>query len=190
MLQHGDRIQLAYSTVTHVIASNNWTLTKLTPATSSEETEGIEKGSGDSIDPAFTRGPGTVDGHRRDGLDNIRDGLESHPASDIYEGTVRLNVGIEGQVRLVVSFVTELRLNPRLRLLRLVGNPPENVAIWVALREPTPLKQVLAKMEEVAEVSGSPGTLSTQASHEDILDVRLNTVFLRDYFTHRFEKKI
>ena len=74
------------------------------------------------------------------------------PKAEIYEGTVRVKVEIGGQVRSIIDFVATLRHDSRMRLLRMVGNPPHNVVIWLSLREPMPLGQILDQMEAVAEV--------------------------------------
>ena len=159
LLQHGDRIQLAYSTVTHVIAGTQNRLVNPTLGVSYEELLGRTAGSGESLADV-----------------------------DNYEGTVRLHVDIEGQIKLVISFVTELRLNSRLRMLRLVGNPPENVDIWISLREPMPLRQILDRMEEVAEVNGPPRIAAAQPGQVAMLEVRLNAEFGRNAPGHRFRK--
>ena len=188
LLQHGDRIQLASSTVTHVFTSGNRTLVKLTPDIPFEEQPGNTPRSAVSLHPASLFNHGTLNGQGPKELENHREALGQKGGLEIYEGTVRLTVEIEGHIRLVVSFVTELRLNSRLRMLRMVGNPPENVDIWLALREPMPLKQILDRMEEVAQVDGPRRIAAAQPGQVDILNVRLNTELGRNSLSHRFEK--
>ena len=188
LLEHGDRIQLAYSSVTHVFTNGNRALTNLKSGAPFEEQSGTTPCSDGSLDPASMFTLGSMNKQRIKELENYQDPLEKHGEPEIYEGTVRLTVAIEGQIRLVISFVTELRLNPRLRMLRMVGNPPDNVDILLGLREPMPLKQILDRMEEVSQVTGSPRIAGGQTGQIDILDVRLNTEFGRNSRSHLYEK--
>ncbi len=188
LLRHGDRIQLAYSTVNHVFAAGNSGLVKASPGFSYEEILDKSDGFGEPPDPSRIHDPDSTDGYRINGLGRNPEGVEPHPNPEVYEGTVRLNVELGSQVRLVVSFVTELRLNSHLRMLRLVANSPESVDIWLALREPLKLKQILAQMEEVAEVRGSPQSAATQLDQENALDVRLVGELGLNSLTHRFAK--
>ena len=185
LLRHGDRIQLAYSTVNHVFAAGNSGLVEASPGFSYEK---ILDKSDELPDPSRIHDLESADGYRDNGLDRNAESVEPQPNPEVYEGTVRLNVELEGQVRLVVSFVTELRFNSHLRMLRLVANPPESVDIWLALREPLKLKQILAQMEEVAEVRGSPQSAATQLDQENALDVRLVGELGLNSLTHRFAK--
>ena len=83
--------------------------------------------------------PGTAD------LESSRDGT--------FEGDVRLSVEVEGSIGLVVSFVQQLREMPAMRLRRLSNDKGDGVTLWVALREPTSLLDVLGSMEGVSEVA-------------------------------------
>ena len=75
---------------------------------------------------------------------------------DLYEGTVRLSVKVNESVRRVLHFVDELCQKPQVRLLRLVGNHNEGLELWVGLREPLPLQQLLGSMRGVDHVSEVP----------------------------------
>ena len=90
----------------------------------------------------------------------------------------------------MISFITELRLNSRLRMLRMEVNTQENVDIWLALREPVPMKQVLDRMEAVAHVSGPPRTGALQPDQVHNLNVRLDPEFGMSSLSHRFDKTI
>ena len=81
--------------------------------------------------------------------------LDDDSVHDTYNGTVKLRIEATESVRQVVQFVDTLRRRPDLRLLQLVGSHKDGVGIWVSLRAPMHLKQILAGMDGVAEVSGS-----------------------------------
>ena len=178
LLRHGDCIQLAYSTVTHVFTSGNLP----------EEQPGHLPELAASAQPASMFNHGTMNTQEPKGSENHQEPLEQHEEPEIYEGTVQLTVEVENPIWLVINFVTELRLNSRFRMLRMEVNSPENVDIWLALREPLPLKQILDRMEEVAQVSGHPGPSAAQAGQVDILNVRLNAEFGRNSLNNRMEK--
>ena len=72
---------------------------------------------------------------------------------ELYEGTVRLNVFQEGAVGMVVNFVQQLREKPEFRLLRMANNREGGVDVWLALRQPIPLRQMLTEVKGVSEVS-------------------------------------
>ena len=78
----------------------------------------------------------------------------SPAADEVYEGTVRLVVETDGYAKEVISFVSELRQNPQLRLLRLVASQyRDGMDIWLGLREPLPLRSILSQIEGVAQVT-------------------------------------
>ena len=95
------------------------------------------------------------------------------PADDaVFEGTVRLAVEAENCVRPVLNFVEELSKKPQLRLLQLVGNQRRaGLDIWIGLREPLCLKDVLHGMDGVASVNTPLGY--SPKGHERLLEVRL-----------------
>ena len=94
-------------------------------------------------------------------------------ASDegLYEGTVKLSVEAEEHVRQVIRFVDALRQKSDFRLLQLVGNYKEGVGIWLGLRSPLRLKEVLLQMESVSQVD-APSWQDMDGS-EPMLKVRL-----------------
>lgn len=81
--------------------------------------------------------------------------LDADSTEEMYNDTVKLRIEATESVRQVVQFVDTLRRRPDLRLLQLVGSHKDGVGIWVSLRAPMPLRQILARMDGVAEVSGS-----------------------------------
>ena len=176
MLQHGDRIQLAFSTVSHLFSSGNRPLDHSMPSIPVEEIRSIESLSANS----------------QESEELVKTGppLTQYEEPELYEGNVRLTVDVEGQIRLVISFVTELRLNSHLRMLRMEVNSPEIVDIWLALREPVPLRQVLGRMEIVDQVSGPPRRVTKQPDQVDNLNVRLNAEFGVSSLRPRFDKTI
>lgn len=70
----------------------------------------------------------------------------------VYEGTVRLEVRIEGPARDALHFVKEVCKKPEVRFLRLVGGRGQQLDLWVKLREPFPLQRELGQMPQVARV--------------------------------------
>ena len=74
----------------------------------------------------------------------------------LYDGEIRIHVQSEGNMRLVVSFVKQVRENSDLRMLRLANSPTGGVDIWLGMRQPIPLRKVLGEMQGVADVSPTP----------------------------------
>lgn len=103
------------------------------------------------------------------------DGTSEQPSQasvdGVYEGTVKLRVEAEEHVRQVIHFVDALRQKSDFRLLQLVGNYKEGVGIWLGLRSPLRLKEVLLQMEGVSQVD-APGWRDLDGS-EPMLKVRL-----------------
>jgi len=87
---------------------------------------------------------------------------------ELYEGTVRLSVNVNGCLRELVRFVDEVCQKPQCRLLRLVGNHREGLELWVGLREPLYLKGVLQHMKGVSRVFdiSKNGSKSTESRLE------------------------
>lgn len=83
---------------------------------------------------------------------------------EVYEGTVRLSVNVNGCLRELVRFVDELCQKPQCRLLRLVGNHRDGLELWLGLREPLCLKGVLQHIKGVSQVFEVPknGSKSTE----------------------------
>ena len=73
--------------------------------------------------------------------------------TELYEGTVRLDIRAEGSMGMVVNFAQRLRDMPEFRVVRLENNSTGGVDIWLALRQPIHLRCILATMEGVAQVS-------------------------------------
>ena len=70
----------------------------------------------------------------------------------VYEGTVRLEVRIDGPARDALHFVNKVCKRPEVRFLRLVGGRGQQLDLWVKLREPFPLQRELGQMPQVARV--------------------------------------
>ncbi|MFH1141870.1 MAG: hypothetical protein V1724_09500 [Chloroflexota bacterium] len=99
-----------------------------------------------------------------------RNGMEDHEATPLevasngpapgsdetYSGTVQLAVPVGNSSSQALHFVDELCRHPSLRLQRLLGSPNEGMNLWVLLREPVPLKEVLLGMEWVSQVNRIP----------------------------------
>ena len=69
---------------------------------------------------------------------------------------MRLRLEANRSSQQVAKFVRELRLRPHVRLLRMAGSHKEGVDLWLGLREPLQLKEVLSQMEGVSQVSELP----------------------------------
>lgn len=89
----------------------------------------------------------------------------------MFEGTVKLELDATDSVHQVIEFVDALRSKSDLRLLQLVGSHDKGVGIWLGLRVPLLLKDVLLDMECVSEVDSQ----SSQRKNGDdpMLNVRL-----------------
>lgn len=93
-------------------------------------------------------------------------GGESQDEDQIYEGAATLMVETAGHSRQVVNLVNQLRHDPRFRLLELVPSEDKGSAdIRLILREPMPLKEIIAQMDWVSRVERRPG------SNEQLFDV-------------------
>ena len=77
--------------------------------------------------------------------------------NDVFEGTVRISVRVNGNVRQLLRFVDTLSKKAELRLLRLVGDHARGVDLWVGLRQPLRLFAELGKMEGLARVTNVLG---------------------------------
>ncbi|MFQ5873208.1 MAG: hypothetical protein ACE5JL_05335, partial [Dehalococcoidia bacterium] len=95
----------------------------------------------------------------------------SPSGDEVYSGTVKLRVEANKSPRQVVQFVDALRQKPDFRLLQLVGNYKEGVGIWLGLKAPLQLKEVLLRMNSVTQVE--TGGWVERDSHEPMLNVRL-----------------
>lgn len=137
----------------------------------------VQERNGTAEVPEMT--PGTSQSSQQEGQ-NVSPSLEAKgtskepspdSADEVYEGTVKLNVvAIEG-ARQVVHFVEELRKKPDFQLLQLVGNHKEGVGVWLGLRAPLRLKEVLRQMEGVSQVEVSSALKSN--GHEPLFKVQL-----------------
>ncbi|MFQ5873733.1 MAG: hypothetical protein ACE5JL_08015 [Dehalococcoidia bacterium] len=79
----------------------------------------------------------------------------SEEDGEVYEGSVELRVESNESLRQVVKFVDALRRNPDFRLLQLVGNHHEGIGIWLGLRSPVRLKEILLEMAGVTQVDAT-----------------------------------
>jgi hypothetical protein len=81
-------------------------------------------------------------------------------------------LGPNASIAQVVRFVRELSREPRIRLLRLGGrHEREDIGIWLALRQPLDLKQILLGIDVVSGVSITP--ISEKPGTDPILTVEL-----------------
>lgn len=96
-------------------------------------------------------------------------GAQAPSVSLVYEGTVRLYVEAAGGARQVLPFVDALRRRPEFRLLQLVGDYKDGVGIWLGLRAPLSLPEVLRGMEGVSQVM----PLGPSEGEEPLITVQL-----------------
>ena len=89
-------------------------------------------------------------------------------SDEVYSGTVRLRVDAIESLPVVTRFVQALRQTLYFRLVQLVGNYKGTMTITLVLQEPMALKEILLKMEGVAQVDAAEGD-------DRILNVRLET---------------
>ena len=99
------------------------------------------------------------------------DGAEGD--TDVYEGTVKLEVQTTGSIRGMIQFVDELRQSEDFHLLRLVADQnKEGMDIWLRLRGPVELKPTLLQLDGVSDVEIPDGTNSGES--EPLLRVSLD----------------
>ena len=147
LLHHGDQINLASSPVFHTFSfGESLALEMILPPSLGPVAGEMTSGVGD-LDPAAAEG--------------------------LYEGTVKLMVAAGTDILLAVHFITELRNHPQVRVLRLENHPHGGVDIWLGLREPVPLAQLLSGMEEVGRVNAPQGPGIPGADQEPVLLVQL-----------------
>ena len=99
----------------------------------------------------------------------------SSEQNGVYEGTVTLRVraGLE-VLNAMVQFVAELRGRPDLRLFKLMATNDKQVTdIYVGLREPLHMKELLLQMDGVSQVDATP-TLFLDGG-EPLIRVRLES---------------
>jgi DNA-binding response OmpR family regulator len=95
------------------------------------------------------------------------------PAGRSYEGTVRLTITTLGPVRNLINFVSDLRQSSKFRLLRLVANQrTEGMDIWLGLRGPLPLVEILTEIHGVHSVV--PGNIPDKETADQLLMVTLD----------------
>ena len=136
VLRDGDRVRLAASEVSFVFRS----ATAVTQAQTAVQppVQGMPPATLQSVD---------IQAPESD---------EQEDVEGIYEGTVHLQLLVEGGMGLIFSFTQQLREKPVFRLLRLNNNATGGVDIWLGLREPVRLEDVLLEMASVAEVRPDP----------------------------------
>lgn len=76
--------------------------------------------------------------------------------TECYEGRFVLHLQSEGYIGLLLDYIRELRASPHFQFLRFLTDPSLGVDIWLDLREPLPLPQVLMEMENVVGVIPDP----------------------------------
>ena len=98
-------------------------------------------------------------------------GPQSEGIGEVYEGTVKLRVDATDSFRQVIQFVEALRQKAGFRLLKLVGGFEDGVDIWVGLKAPIAINEVLMTMPGVAQVT--PAHWLEQDASEPLINIRL-----------------
>ena len=94
---------------------------------------------------------------------------------DLVEGSVRLILHVpDGGMGLVLNFAKQMRDNQDTRVLRMVNEPGGAVHIWIALRQPVSLRQILGEVAGVVNVSPTQGRDLSIGSTDAPLTVMLN----------------
>ena len=147
LLQDGDTIRLGASKVSYIFRSPMAGTMAIT----------IEQSLVD--EPFDTEGAGSP----QTMVTELVGAKGSTEEEELYEGTVRLLVKSEGTMGLIVNFVQQLRERQEFRLLRMENSRDGSTNIWLALREPVLLRDMLFEIDGVADISltegsGQPGS--------------------------------
>ena len=153
LLKDSDTIRLGAGKVSYVYHSPTAETVHLT-LEPTEEASGAPTQATDRIEPPSPPA---------DAVASDEPGLPS--GDEIYEGTVRLNVKADADVRLLVAFVQRLGDHPDCRLLKLLGDAKGGVEAWLGLRQPVSLSEWLGAIDGVVHVSATRGRdLSPESS--------------------------
>ena len=153
LLRDGDEIRLGTQNVSFVFRYNAASTLKMT--------------AGGSVDPQAEVMP------QPEGVADLTKKDASPPDAETYEGNVSLKVQAEDEIHLMVNFVQALRQKSQFRLLRMVSHSQREVDSLLGLREPLPLKEVLAKMQGVSKVSVSTVQGQGQSGRQSVFNVHL-----------------
>ena len=180
LLKHGDQIRLANSNISHIFSYVEAFSSTVALPPSVEETLSLIPQMPEPQEPPEILETTPDCGQSPDGWNGVPEQLESPSENEIYEGNVKLRVEWDGRIQLLIDFVTKLRTWPLIRVVRLVGNSTTDVEICLALREPLSLKQMLAKMEGVSQLTELSQEEAGPGGPERVLDVRLSKEFSQD----------
>ena len=137
LLQDGDSIRLGASKVSYIFRSPSANTMSITL-----EQAVVDPSNG----PGGSESPATM-------VTEIVGPAGPSGDDELFEGTVLLRVTSKGSMGLVVTFVQQLREKPEFRLLRMENSRDGSTNIWLALREPVALRDVLGDIEGVAETN-------------------------------------
>ena len=179
-LQHGDQIRLANSNIYHIFSYIEALSYSVPLPRSIEESLDLISSMPELQDQPVILETGPDPGLLPDGQTGVPEDQVSPCKNEVYEGNVKLRVEWDGGIQLLIGFVTLLRTSPQVRVVRLEGNSPTDVVIWLALREPFPLEQMLAQMEGVSQLNELTQGEAGPGGPERILEVRLSREFIHD----------
>ena len=153
LLADGDEIKLGDSAVFFVYRCREAATLKMLKV----DLRPITETTGTGVPTSEGNRPEASDGDRIVAPAGEGDGanLTDHEADNSNpkdEGNVTVTVHADGNVQLVVQFVHDLRQRSEIRLQRLTSEPDGGVKLWLGLREPLRLKDMLEKLQGVSSV--------------------------------------
>ncbi len=155
------------------------------PSTPTKRVEGPRGRSGMPQEHAVRRPSGpelhsTVDKPERQHADRSSDtggttAQERHEAAgdETYQDDVKVSVETHGSPKQMIRFLNQLSSNPQLRMLRMVGSY-QSATLWLALRQPLHLRELLLQMDSVSEVRVCPTRGSGGPEH--VLEIVLESL--------------
>ena len=152
-LQHGDQIRLADSNIHYVFSYAEASSQLVALPHSVEGTLGLIAQLPKLQEPSGILESISAGGQPSDVWEGVSEEFVPPSEERLYEGNVELKVESDGQIQLLIDFVTTLRMTPQVRVVRLAGNSPTHMEIRLALREPIHLEKMLAQMEGVSQLT-------------------------------------
>ena len=167
LLEDGDRIRLGAATVSFVFYCQSSMTEERTVAVTVVRQVGEHQQK--------LTGSTSLENERRPGGGPSQEARLLVEDQDLHEGSVRLILHVaEGGMGLVLNFAREIRDNPETRVLRMVNEPGGAVHIWIALRQPVSLRQILSGVPGVVNVSPTRGRDLSIESDDAPLTVMLS----------------
>lgn len=104
--------------------------------------------------------------------------VPTQPSGDeVLHGRVKLSIAANDSIQQVIHFIDALRRRNEFRVVQVVGSHNQGVGVWLVLRIPMPLKQVLLGMGGVTQVAG-PEQSTSEEDDAPVVTLRLAPVSL------------